>query len=83
MHAQSCLTLCNPMDCSLSGSLSMGLSWQEHWSELPFPPPEDLSTAGIKPMSPVVQPWQADSLPLSHCVALCSRTVFQFTMKRF
>ena len=29
--AQSCLTLCDPMDCCLPGS-SMKLSRQEHWS---------------------------------------------------
>ena len=32
----------------------MGLSQQEHWSEWPFPPPEDLSKLGIKPSSPVL-----------------------------
>ena len=31
---QSCLTLCDPMDCSLPG-----FSRQEHWSGLPFPSP--------------------------------------------
>ena len=29
--------------------LSMGLSRQEYWSELPFPPPGDLLDPGIKP----------------------------------
>ena len=33
---QSCLTLCDPMDCSLPVPLSMGFFRQEHWSELPF-----------------------------------------------
>ena len=28
--------------------LSMGFSWQEYWSELPFPPPGDLPDPGIK-----------------------------------
>ena len=40
MHAkslQSCLTLCDPMDSSLPGSLSTVFSRQEHWSGLPFP----------------------------------------------
>ena len=36
---QSCLTLCDPMDCSLPGSLSMGFSRQEYWSGLPLPSP--------------------------------------------
>ena len=39
---QSCLTLCDPMDCSLPVPLSMGFFRQEHWSELPCPPPRDL-----------------------------------------
>ena len=30
LGAQSCLTLCNPIDCSLPGPLSMGFSWQEY-----------------------------------------------------
>ena len=51
MHAkslQSCQTLCNPMDCSLPVSVSMGFSRQEYWSGLPCPPPETLSNPGIK-----------------------------------
>ena len=32
--------------------LSMGLSKQEYWSELPFPPPH-LPNPGIEPTSPV------------------------------
>ena len=35
--------------------LSMGLSQQKCWSELPFPPPGDLPNPGIKPMSSVVR----------------------------
>ena len=34
--AQSCPTLCDPMDSSLPGSSSMGFSRQEYWSGLPF-----------------------------------------------
>ena len=34
--------------------LSMGLSQQEYWSGLPFPPPEELSEPGIEPMSPAL-----------------------------
>ena len=40
---QSCLTLCDPIDSSPLGSLSLGFSRQEHWSELPFPSPMYLS----------------------------------------
>ena len=53
MHSksiQSCLTLCDPMDCSLTGS-SVGFSSQEYWSELPCPPPGDLPDPGIEHIS--------------------------------
>ena len=33
--------------------LSMGLTKQEHWSGLPFPPPGDLPNSGIEPTSSV------------------------------
>ena len=56
--AQSCPTLCDPMDCSLSGS--MEFSRQEYWSEWPFPSPRDLLDSGIKLRLPALQ---ADSLP--------------------
>ena len=45
---QSCLTLYNPMDCSL---LSMGFSWQEYWSGLPCSSLGDVPDPGIKPVS--------------------------------
>ena len=32
-------------------SLSMGFSWQEYWSGLPFPTPGDLPDLGIEPVS--------------------------------
>ena len=35
--AQSCLTLFDPMDCSLPGSSVHGISRQEYWSGLPLP----------------------------------------------
>ena len=43
--------------------LSMGLSRQECWSGLPFPPPRYLPTPGIEPVFPTLQ---ASSLPLGH-----------------
>ena len=48
---QSCLTLCDPMDCNLSAPLSMEFSRQEYWSGLPFPSPGDLPNPGIEPMT--------------------------------
>ena len=60
--AQSCLTLCDPMDRSPPGS-SVGFSRQEYWRGLSFPPLGDLPDTGIESESPELQ---ADSLPLSH-----------------
>ena len=56
---QLCLTLCDPMDCSLQGS-SMEFSRQEYWSGLPFHSPGDLLNPGMEPGSLALQ---ADSLP--------------------
>ena len=59
--AQSCLTLCDPMDCSPTRLLGpWGFSRQEYWSGLPFPSPGDLPDPGIEPGSPSLQ---ADTLP--------------------
>ena len=33
--------------------LPIGLSWQEYWSGLLFPPPGDLPDPGIEPVSPM------------------------------
>ena len=58
--AQSCPTLCDPMDGgAFQPPPSMGFSKQEYWSGLPFPFPGDLPNPGIEPRSPVL--W-ADSL---------------------
>ena len=58
--AQSCPTLCNPMDCSLSGSSVYGIFQARCWSGLPFPSPGDPPEPGIEPWSPELQ---ADALP--------------------
>ena len=58
--AQSYLTLCDLMDCSLPCSSVHGFSRQESWSGLLFPSPGDLPNPGIKPNSPALQ---VDSLP--------------------
>ena len=57
---QTCPTLCDPMDSSPSGFLSMGFSREEYCSGLPFSSPGDFPDPGIEPESPVLQ---ADSLP--------------------
>ena len=44
----------------------MGLSRQEYWSGLSFPPPGDFPDPGIKPVSAASLALQEDSLPLSY-----------------
>ena len=51
MCAQSCLTLCDPIDHGCRAPLSMEFSRQEYWSGLPFPSPGDLPDPGVKPES--------------------------------
>ena len=52
--AQSCRTLCDPMDCCPpQAPLSMGFPRQEYWSGLPFPP-GGIPDPGIGPVSPAL-----------------------------
>ena len=57
--AQSCLTLCDHRNCSLTGSSVHGIFRRKYWSGLPFPSSGALPDPGIKPRSPALQ---ADSL---------------------
>ena len=50
-----------PQTVAHRASLSMEFSWQEYWSGLPFPSPEELPNSGIESWSPASQ---ADSLLL-------------------
>ena len=50
---QSCLTVCNPMDCQ--APLSTGFSRQEYWSGLTCSSSGDLPNTGIEPRSLVLQ----------------------------
>ena len=67
VHAQSlqsCPTLCNPMDYSLPGLLSMGFSRQEYTGvDCHFLLQGLFPTQGS---NSCLQHWQADSLPLSY-----------------
>ena len=58
--AQSCLTLCDPMDCNLPGSFVHGISQARILEWVAFPSPGDLPNLGIEPRSPSLQ---ANSLP--------------------
>ena len=46
--AQSCSTLCGPVDIASQAPLSMAFSRQEYWGGLTCPPPEDLPEPRIK-----------------------------------
>ena len=56
--AQSCLTLCNPMDLqetvARQSPLSMRFSRQEYWRELLCLPSGNFPDTGIKPVSPAL-----------------------------
>ena len=66
MCVQSCLTLCNPIDCSPPGSSLHGIVQQEYWSVLSCIPPGYLPDPGTEPTSPAPSALQADSLLLRH-----------------
>ena len=51
----SCVQLCNPWTIACQPPLPMGFSKQEHWTELPCPPLEDLPDPGIKPSPPALE----------------------------
>ena len=52
---QSCLTLCNSMDCSHPGSSFHGILQVRILECVPFPSTGDLPDPGIKPRSPALQ----------------------------
>ena len=66
LHAQSRLTLCNPMACCAPGSSVHGILQVRILEWAPFPYPGDLPFPGIRPASPVSPALQADSLPTRH-----------------
>ena len=57
--AQPCLTLCDPMDCSLLSSSVRGILQVRNSSGLQFPSPGDLPNPGFETESPALK---ADSL---------------------
>ena len=61
---QSWPTLCDPMDHSPPGSLSMGFSRQEYWSRLLCPPLGDLPDPGTKSTSLITLALAGGSLSL-------------------
>ena len=66
MHAkllQSCLTLCDPMDCSPPGSSVHGILQTRILEWVAMLSPGDLPDPGIELAPPA---WQVNSLLLSH-----------------
>ena len=53
--AQSCLALCDPMDCNLPGPSVHGILQARILEWLPFPSLRDLPDPGIEPRSPALQ----------------------------
>ena len=78
--AQSCLTLCDTMDCSTPGSLSMEFCRQEYWSGLPFPSSGDPPDPGVKPRSSALQ---TDSLPSEPPGKPCRRYCRRMSISTF
>ena len=64
--AQSCLTLCDSMDCSPPGSSVHGMSQARILRWVPFPPPGIFLIQGLNMCLLHLLHWQAGSLPLSY-----------------
>ena len=64
--AQSCLTLCDPMDCSLLDCSIHGIFQARTLAWLPFPSPGDLPNSGIEPGSPTLHANTFLSEPDTH-----------------
>ena len=62
-HAQSCPTLCNPVDCSPPGSCPWDFPEENSGVSCHFLLQGNLSRLGIEPVSPA---WKVESLPVSH-----------------
>ena len=58
-----CLLFAIPWIVAHQAPLCIGFPWQEYWSGLPHPPPEDLSDPGFEPASPLSPEFLEDSLP--------------------
>ena len=65
---QSCLTLYDPVDCSMPGSSVPGILRQEYWSGLPSHSPGDLPDPGIKTESLALQEDSSSTEPLEKLI---------------
>ena len=64
--AQSCLTLCDPINCSPPVFFVCVISKHKQWSGLSFPPPGDIPYPRIETTLLCLLHWQGDYLPVSH-----------------
>ena len=67
MHAQSCLTLCDPGDCSLPGSSVHGIFQARilEWVAIS----SSRRSSCLRELNPHLLHWQVDSLPLTLLVS--------------
>ena len=80
---QSCPTLCDPMDCSLTGSSVHGVLQVGILEWVSFPISRNLPDPGIELVSSVFPSLQADSLPLSNQGSPFLRDTFPITESNF
>ena len=78
--AQSCLTLCDPIDCSLPGSSVHGDSPGKNTEVgCHAPPPGDLPNPGIEPRSPTLQEdslqYEPPGKPIEELYVLTKRSI--------
>ena len=79
MHArslQSCLTLCDPLDCSPPGSSVYGILQARLLEWVAMSSSRDLSDPEIEPESSVIPALQVDSLPLNQGEKLLLKILF-------
>ena len=60
-----------PSSLAYQAPLSMGFSWQEYWSQMPFPSPGDLPDPGIEPGSPALEADALTSEPPGKPIYIC------------
>ena len=79
MHArslQSCLTLCDPLDCSPPGSSVYGILQARLLEWVAMSSSRDLSDPEIEPESSAIPALQVDSLPLNQGEKLLLKILF-------
>ena len=80
--AKLCPTLATPQTIAHQVRLSMEFSRQEHWNELPFPPPGDLPNPGIEGASPALAGRSFTAEPPKELCRRCLH-VFVNSLDRF